>query len=152
MCSFLFGISRVVSIINHIVITWYNILSTNLAIVRPTLDDLPFKPRSKIHWTIVFYYLVTKKNIWVLKKKMYREMIKITSQKKKKLFKVRKINVTARPMLLFIEQVFDSSVISFIFHFYFPWLTIDHKIKCIQAKIFQTQVGWSLDSCTHRWD
>ena len=72
--------------------------------------------------------------------------------KKKKLFKVRKINVTARPMLLFIEQVFDSSVISFIFHFYFPWLTIDHKIKCIQAKIFQTQVGWSLDSCTHRWD
>ena len=50
-------------------------------------------------------------------------MIEITSQKKKKLFKVRKTNVTAkdkRPMLLFIEQVFNSCVISFIFHFYFP--------------------------------
>ena len=65
-------------------------------------------------------------------------MIEITSQKKKKkkLFKVRKTNVTAkdkRPMLLFIEQVFNSCVISFIFHFYFPWLIIDHKIKRLNA-------------------
>ena len=54
-------------------------------------------------------------------------MKEISSQKK--LFKVRKINVTVkdkRPLLLFIEQVFDSWVISFIFHFYFPWLIIDH--------------------------
>ena len=58
-----------------------------------------------------FYNLILKRNI-------YREMKEITSQKK--LFKVRKINVTVkdkRPLLLFIEQVFDSWVISFIFHF-----------------------------------
>ena len=49
-----------------------------------------------------FYNLVLKRNI-------YREMKEITNQKK--LFKVRKINVTVkdkRPLLLFIEQVFDS--------------------------------------------
>ena len=88
---------------------------------------------------------------FVLKRNIYREMKEITNQKK--LFKVRKINVTVkdkRPLLLFIEQVFDSWVISFIFHFYFPWLIIDHKLKCIQAKTFQTQVSWLLDSCTHK--
>ena len=64
-----------------------------------------------------FYNLILKRNI-------YREMKEITSKnnnnKKKKLFKVKKINVTVkdkRPLLLFIELVFDSWVISFIFHF-----------------------------------
>ena len=54
----------------------------------------------------------------ILKRNIYHEMKEITSQKK--LFKIRKINVTVkdkRPLLLFIEQVFDSWVISFIFHF-----------------------------------
>ena len=49
-----------------------------------------------------FYNLILKRNI-------YHEMKEITSQKK--LFKIRKINVTVkdkRPLLLFIEQVFDS--------------------------------------------
>ena len=79
----------------------------------------------------------------------------ITKWKKLPAKKVRKINMTVkdkRPLLLFIEQVFDSWVISFIFHFYFPWLIIDHKLQCIQAKTFETQVSWSLDSCTHKWD
>ena len=59
----------------------------------------------------------------ILKRNMYREMKEITSKSnnnKKKLFKVKKINVTVkdkRPLLLFIELVFDSWVISFIFHF-----------------------------------
>ena len=50
----------------------------------------------------------------ILKRNMYREMKEITSKSnnnKKKLFKVKKINVTVkdkRPLLLFIELVFDS--------------------------------------------
>ena len=46
----------------------------------------------------------------------YNLILKITSQNK--LFKVRKINVAVkdkRPWLLFIEQVFDSWVIPFVF-------------------------------------
>ena len=72
----------------------------------------------------------------------------ITSQKE--LLKVKK-NVTAknkRPLLLFcftdFEQVFVAG-----FGYFFPWLIINHKHKCIQAKTFETQVSWSLDSCTH---
>ena len=74
-------------------------------------------------------------------------MKEITSQKK--LLKVRKINVTVKdkiPLLLVIQQVSDSWVISFIFHFLFPWLIIDHKLKCIQDKTFENQVSWSLRS------
>ena len=48
---------------------------------------------------------------FILKRNIYHKMIETTSQKKKKDFKVRKINMTAkdkRPMPLFSEQVFDS--------------------------------------------
>ena len=83
----------------------------------------------------------------------------ITSQKK--LFKVQKKNVTAkdkRPLLLFCFTILNRFLLqcSFIFsfvamfvYFFFPWLIINHKRKCIQAKTFETQVSWSLDSCTH---
>ena len=58
-----------------------------------------------------FYNLILKRNI-------YRKIKEVTSQKKQ--FKVRKINVTVkdkRSLLLFIEQFFDSWVVTFIFHF-----------------------------------
>ena len=58
-----------------------------------------------------FYNLILKGNI-------YRKIKEVTSQKKQ--FKVRKINVTVkdkRSLLLFIEQFFDSWVVTFIFHF-----------------------------------
>ena len=31
-------------------------------------------------------------------------------------------------------------------YFLFPWLIINHKHKCIQAKTLETQVSWSLDT------
>ena len=80
--------------------------------------------------------------------KKHRKMKEITSLKI--LFTFRKNSVTGkgkRPLLLFIEQIFVGSVISFVF--FFPWLIINHKPKCICAKTFETQVSWSLDSCTH---
>ena len=34
-------------------------------------------------------------------------------------------------------------------YFFFSWLIFNHMHKCIQAKTFETQICWSLDSCTH---
>ena len=76
----------------------------------------------------------------------------ITNQKKT--IQSQKNNVTSkdkRPLLLFyftdFEQVFVGWVISFFF--FCPWLITNHKHKCNQAKTFQTQVSWSLESCIH---
>ena len=62
----------------------------------------------------------------------------ITSKKK------NKSNVTVKgkkTLLLFCFIDFEQ--------FFFPWLIVNHKHKCIQAKIFETQVSWCLDSYTH---
>ena len=59
---------------------------------------------------IGFYNLILKRNISQNER----------NYQSKKLFKVRKMNMTVkdkRPLLLFIEKVFDSSVISFVFYF-----------------------------------
>ena len=79
------------------------------------------------------------------KKKLPAKKNPVKEKKKNK-------NVTAkdkRSLLLFcftdFEQVF---VVGFVY-FFFPWLIINHKHKCIEAKTFETQVSWSLDSCTH---
>ena len=72
---------------------------------------------------------------------------KITSQKK--LFKVKK-NVAAKDKrpLLFLFYWFGTGFCWLIdFHYIFiSLLIINHKHKCIQARIFETQASWSLHS------
>ena len=67
---------------------------------------------------------------------------------RKKLFKVKKImwQRRTRDLCFFyftdLEQVFVGWLIFFIFSL----LIINHKHKCIQARIFETQASWSLHS------
>ena len=103
-------------------------------------------------------YSVTKTKILGTKKhsskwrNMYREMKKeITSKKKQKLIKVKQITWQCRKWDLhfFILLILNRFLSADLFHLFFRFLIIDHKHKCIQAKTFETQVTWNLDSCTH---
>ena len=67
---------------------------------------------------------------------------------KKKLFKVKKEcdsegqETFAFILFYYFEKVFVAGFI----YFFFPWLIINHKHECIQAKTIKTQVSLSLDS------
>ena len=74
----------------------------------------------------------------------------ITSQKK--LFKVKKKMWQRRTRDLcfyFVLLIYNRFLLQVSLFFFFPWLIINHKHKCIPAKTFATQVSWSFDSCTH---
>ena len=71
---------------------------------------------------------------------------------KKNYSKSKKDNVTRDIcFLLFLFCWFwtGSCWLSNFLYFFFPQLFINHKHKCIQANTLETQISWSLDSCTH---
>ena len=119
------------------------------------------KWRDWLHYLVVETALGTKKRKVV---KIYKpRLLRPHSQKnerrnyqpKKNYSKSKKKNLTwqwrTRDLCFyFILLILNrfSWLINFLY-FLFPWLIINHKHKCIQAKTLETQVSWSLDTCTY---
>ena len=62
----------------------------------------------------------------------------------------KKVSKVKETFAFFILQFWAGFCrLSNFLYFFFPWLIINQKHKCIQAKALVTQVSWSLDSYIH---